>query len=533
MNKPYLKKKETTMYSTSTPLFVLKQTAAASFALMLLTSCAHLKPDPIKQTEHVERAQSDYKDAYANYVAPQGVITLPDAVARALKYNFDAEIAKTEVTLQDKQTDLALYQLMPRLAADAGYHWRNSENASESVDVLTDQRSLTSSYSEQRVHSTADLELSWNLLDAGVSYFQAKQQGYRAFVAVERRRKTINGIIKNVQQTYWKAVSAQRLLPLLDPLLAKAEDALQDSRQATQKKLTPPMQALDFQQNILQVISQIKRMRSDLNNAKVQLAALINVPDPKTLTLSDGADVFNGSSQPADIHKLEQVSLVMRPEMREAAYQEKIDAQDVYKEMIKMMPGIGLLASVNADSNRYLYNKGWNELGVRATWNLVNVIEGPESISAAHTAEDISRMRRLALSVAVITQVNLSYQEYLSAMDDYQSSQEIHKVEQQILQASQNAVKANAQSKAEDVRRELTAMASQLQRDQAMVQARTALVNLYSAVGQDLVPPSADLTDLNNLTDNLKIAIAGWQSGELPSGDIPNLPAAAPVTNKP
>jgi len=40
-------------------------------------------------------------------------MTLPDAIARALKYNYDAELSKIEVSLQDKQLDLALTQMLP------------------------------------------------------------------------------------------------------------------------------------------------------------------------------------------------------------------------------------------------------------------------------------------------------------------------------------------------------------------------------------------------------------------------------------
>ena len=51
-----------------------------------------------------------------------------------------------------------------------------------------------------------------------MSYFQARQQGYRALVAVERRRKVIDGIVKGVQDAFWKAAIADRLLPRLDPV---------------------------------------------------------------------------------------------------------------------------------------------------------------------------------------------------------------------------------------------------------------------------------------------------------------------------
>ncbi|HLZ67438.1 MAG TPA: TolC family protein [Aliidongia sp.] len=502
-----------------------RQVSLTALSAALLGACT-MTPQPITQAEHFERAQQDYKALYANYAPLTEPLTLSNAIARSLKYNYDAQLAKTEMTLQERQLDLAMAQMLPRVAANAGYNWRSNDNAAESVSELTKQQSLQYSFSEEPIHSTAGLELSWNMLDLGVSYFQAKQQGYRTFVAVERRRKVIDGIVKGVQEAYWKAVAADRLLPRLNPLLADAERILAASREASAKKLEPPLQALDFQQNMLQVIGQLKHMQTDLNSARVQLAALIAVPIDAPFTLA-GMDVaLQPPAGPVDPRKLEALGLALRPELREEAYQEKIDQQDVYKEMIKMMPGIGLLGSINYDTNKYLFNPSWGQLGAQVTFNLVNLIEGPKAIEAAETSVEVSHTRRLALSVAVLTQINLSYQEYLAASADLGIAKQSDDVEQQIHVASNNASAAKTQSDADRVRRELATMVAELGYDRSIAQVHTALVNLYTAVGVDLVPPSVDTDDLAALSQHVSTAIAGWEAGKLPDAEPP---AAAPI----
>jgi hypothetical protein len=52
------------------------------------------------------------------------------------------------------------------------------------------------------------------------------------------------------------------------------------------------------------------------------------------------------------------------------------------------------------------------------------------------------------------------------------------------------------------------------------------LTNLYTSVGVDLVPPSADTEDLDKLSERVKGAIAGWEAGQLPDSAIA-LPAAS------
>ncbi|MGN6084625.1 TolC family protein [Trinickia sp.] len=491
----------------------------------VLSACA-IKPEPITQAEHFQRAQDDYKTLYSTYVPLTRPLTLSDAISRALKYNYNARLAKTQETLQDRQLDLAIAQMLPRLAANAGYTWRNNDNAAESVSELTRQQSLEYSFSEQPSHATASLELSWNLLDLGVSYFQAKQQGYRTYAAVERRRKVIDDIVKSTQEAYWKAVAADRLLPRLKPLLAEADKMLENSREASRQKLVPQLQGLDYQQNMLSVVGQLRRMQTDLNTARVQLASLIDVPTDVPIDFAPMDLDYATAAAKVDPRKLEALGLAMRPELREEAYQEKIDQQDVYKEIVKMMPGVGVLGSLNYDSNRYLYNPNWAQLGVNATFNLVNLIEGPKAISAAKASVEVSRQRRLALSVAVLTQVNLSYQEYLAAVEDLDIAKQINDVEQQIRVASANEAKAQEESEADRVRRDLASMVAEFSYDRTIAQVHTALTNLYTSVGVDLVPPTADTDDLDKLSERVKMAIAGWEAGQLPTVAVA-LPAAS------
>lgn len=497
----------------------LVRIALALAGTALLSACA-VRPDPITQAENFKRAQDDYRTLYANWVPLTRPLTLSDAIARSLKYNYESQLVKAEEALQDKQFDLAVAQMLPRVAANAGYTWRNNDNAAESVSELTGQQSLQYSYSEQPSHATASLEMSWNLLDAGVSYFQAKQQGYRMYVAVERRRKVIGDLVKNTQSAYWKAVAADHLLPRLKPLLAEAEKILANLREANRQSLLPKLQGLDYEQAMLSVVGQLQHMQADLNAARVQLAALINVPADAPIKFAAMPMNLDANAVRIDRDKLEQLGLAMRPELRQEAYQEKIDQQDVYKEIVKMMPGVGVLGSLNYDTNKYLYNPSWAQLGVNATFNLVSLINGPKAISAAKQSVEISRERRLALSVAVLTQVNLAYQDYLTSVDDLDIAKRLDEVEQKIRVASANAARSNDESEADRVRRDLASMVAEFSYDRNIAQVHTALTNLYASVGVDLVPPNADTQDLAKLSEQIRESIAGWEAGKLPEAPV-------------
>ena len=65
---------------------------------------------------------------------------------------------------------------------DAAYLTRNNVEGSSSRSVFTGQQTLEPSTSTDRDRLVADLTLSWNLLDFGVSYFNARQQADRILV---------------------------------------------------------------------------------------------------------------------------------------------------------------------------------------------------------------------------------------------------------------------------------------------------------------------------------------------------------------
>ncbi|MBD9680864.1 TolC family protein, partial [Pseudomonas sp. PDM18] len=111
--------------------------------------------------------------------------TLNDALARAIKYNLEGRLKVMEQALASRQVDLATFDMLPRMALEAGYAGRNNVSASSSKSVLTNQQSLEPSTSQDRDRDVADLTMVWNVLDFGVSYVSAKQQADQRLILDE------------------------------------------------------------------------------------------------------------------------------------------------------------------------------------------------------------------------------------------------------------------------------------------------------------------------------------------------------------
>ncbi|MCA0249462.1 MAG: TolC family protein [Proteobacteria bacterium] len=495
-----------------------------SLTALLVAGCGSLRPDAMTMEENVQRAQADRKKIDQAYVPVSGPLSLSEAIARSLKYNYDGQLAKTEINMQEKQLDLALAQMLPRLAAGAGYDGRTTYNAAQSIDVFTQQQSLTYSYSQQPQFSTADLTLTWNALDLGLSFFQARQQGYRVLIAIERRRKVIDNIVRSTATAYWRAKTASELLPRIDPMLKTARQILEASRAASAQNLQSPLALLDFQQNMVIVLSELERIRNELSAARIELATLINIPSSTNVVFSGGLADNIEPQFGLNNHRLEDIGLTLRPELRIEAYQKKIDQQDIYKEILKMLPGIGMIGGFNFNSNNLLYTNTWGEIGIRATFNLMSMIQGPRAIAVAKQAVDLSEERRIALSVAILSQINLAINEYANSLDTYKTAKDVDRVGVQIGRVADSVSEAGAQSEADRIRRQLTVLTTRIARDRAQVRVLSSLASVYSATGMDLVPAGAELQDLPTLTSQVEQAIIRWQAGQLPE-----LPAAAPA----
>ena len=105
---------------------------------------------PFTQADRAERVKADQARLLAEQEAVKAPLTLGDAVARALKYNMEHRLKMMSGALAANQADLAKYDLLPKLTAQAGYNRRDSYPASSSMDIATGTQSLVPSTSQEK-----------------------------------------------------------------------------------------------------------------------------------------------------------------------------------------------------------------------------------------------------------------------------------------------------------------------------------------------------------------------------------------------
>ncbi|MCY1394687.1 Outer membrane efflux protein [compost metagenome] len=485
----------------------------ASLLALAISGCA-VTSEPIERSVSEQRAKSDLQSMYKGQEPLGGPLTLHQAMARAVKYNLEGRLKIMEEALAKRQLDLASFDMLPRMALDAGYVGRNNVNASSSQSVRTGTQSLEPSTSQDRDRDVADLTMVWNVLDFGVSYISAKQQGDQRLIVQERRRKVINTIVQDVRSAYWRAMAAERLLTQIDSLMARVETARNDSQSMSQQRIGDPVQALGYQRSLIEATRQLEEQRRALSLAKTELATLINLPMGTELTLATD----NGYEIPelkVDLASLEQEALTSRPELREQDYQTRISAAETRKAMLRLLPGLEFSAGGHYDSNSFLVEQGWADYGVKVTWNLFNVISAPAAIDVAKAGEEVATARRQAMSIAVLAQLYVANANYREALRQFKTNQQLSDIDGQIVGQLRNRHQADGIGELDLIQGELNTLQADLRRDLSYADLRNAYGQIFASAGLDPLPDQVQSTQVQSIATALANREAAWAAGDI------------------
>jgi outer membrane protein TolC len=413
-----------------------------------------------------------------------GALSLSEAVARALKYNLDHQVEVAETALRERELEHAHFSMLPSITGGDGYADRNSVNASSSQNVFTGEESLATSTSQDRELRTRDASFGWNILDFGLSYVRARQAADKVLIQDELRRKVILRIIDETRTAYWRAFSAQRLLGQLHRVEAQARQVEHDARTMSADKQSSPITALTYEREIVEIQRTLGELARDLKEAHARLAALINVRPGTHFTLS-GSDWTARVAPAGDMTELILVALRNRPELREVAYQHRINEHEAHAALLELLPGFNIYAATNYDSNSFLYDPHWHNWGFKASANLIKVFAYPARRAVVEGQDDLLQTKALAVTMAIITQVHVSRIRYAHAQKELRTAQRYRDVQRRLLAQIRSEAAADRVSQQTLVREEMNMLVAEAKLDIATAYLHSAYAMIESSMGTE------------------------------------------------
>lgn len=496
----------------------------AAVGLTVAMSACTIVPVPVTEAEMKAQAERDRSRMFSPDAPPlDHPLTLPEAVARALVFNLDRRTRLMEEALAVGQTRIDRWDLLPKLAVNAGYTGRDSPSATRSSRDLVTQSTAPANptYSSDRDLTTADLGVTWNVLDLGVSWINAHQSANKALIVLEHRRKAVHTLVQDVRFAFWRAAAAQVLEAEVLDAVAMAERSLHDARGVEAERLKPQAEILRYQKALLESLRQLEGILSDLSSARDELAALLDLPPDTDVRLDVPSD--ESMAVPAfglTPEAMEEMAFVNNPDLREQVYLSRIAVDETKKTIVKMMPGVNLSLSDKWDSNSFLVDHQWFETGAKLSWNLINLISAPDQYDHAKAGESVAESKRLALRMAVLAQVHVSYRQFTNASRQFQRADDLYRVEQRLAGLSRARADNDAQSVMERIATQTAAIAARLRRYQSYAQMESALGKVHSTLGFDLLPDSVETRDPQAI-----VALVSQRLDELSRGIVPVPPA--------
>lgn len=426
-----------------------------------------------------DRAVRADVDMQNMYVETPSKITKPIdmymAMALALKYNYTRRLATY-------RENLVKSNISPQ--AFSSFASSQGQPFSSSVSAIP-----------------ADLRASWNLLDASAFYYQEGMNS-KDVAAEEQSRVVINNVLFEARTLYWKALAAQRLIPVIDDMneyLVRVVDEINArANDAARYNQSLSTSALLKKRKYLENIQELANLRRKLDTAQTEFAGLLGLYPSTEIKLA-GAEYGNFAvpSLRAKMSQLEWLALTNRPELR------LFDTATSEEELELVIKGSDDVDNSDYRQNPSYYNRKWSKESNDLAMTLFEDVR----YQGTDTYNSLARQR---LTHIILNQVYLSWAMYQSAVENYYLSMGVATTSEDIAEDITTQEGSNKTiSHIESAR----AIIDEANAFLAYIDVQEAIGRLYASVGMDAVPQYMLTESPSSIAVQIRESLDKWRDG--------------------
>jgi hypothetical protein len=142
--------------------------------------------------------------------------------------------------------------------------------------------------------------------------------------------------------------------------------------------------------------------------------------------------------------------------------------------------------------------------GLQVSMNLLRLLQLPALNAAEKSQSETDDTRRVALSMAILTQVRVGTLRYQLARQEVQFAEDSLRVDHSLLDYAVAAKTGALGSELEVIRSEGRYLLSRYQREAAFSSAQAAWGRLYNSVGLDVLPTEIEQHDIKTLAREIQ-----------------------------
>ena len=493
----------TVRHAQSWAATIVLRTAVVLVPLLSLGGCL-VRPHALDSEEVKARAVKDFQAISSIEEPITRPIDLYEAIARALKYNLDAKVKTMQIQLAHQQLNIAHYSLLPQVSANAGFDGRNNYSGGTGRSIINGHQAIEPFTSSEKNVTYGNLALSWDVLDFGLSFVRAQQAADNVMIAEEEKRRIAVRLVQEVRSAYWRAVSAERVLPRIQFLSESVSKALDSARQIVDRKLQAPLTPLNYQRDLLNIQREVRRLFREFSTAKAQLASMMGVSPGTSFDLVMPPSATAVPAVNLDSQKMEEQALLLRPELRTIDYKKRINAKETKAVFLELFPSLKVSFGGYYNSNSLLFYQNWLTYAAQVSWNLLSVFRTPAKLKAIEAHGQMLDAQSLALSLSVMTEVHVSAAQFLHAKEEYQDAWEYQRAQAAIAEHTRNLWVTQRTNDLTLIREQINDVAADVRLDAARSGLETAYATLMASLGEEAVPASMGEQNVAQLADSIR-----------------------------
>ena len=184
-------------------------------------------------------------------------------------------------------------------------------------------------------------------------------------------------------------------------------------------------------------------------------------------------------------------------------YNARIEQAETRKTMLQLFPGIEFSYGENYGSNRFFLNNSWGQLGANITGDLMNLVNTSTIKKVRNTTEQLTISRKLAMNMAVVAGVNITWQDYQNSIIQFDRATLLNEIDTQLFELT-NLQEANSVgTNIATIQSKLRAFSSSMGEREAYATAQTAYGAYLSSLGINPIPDNYIQMPLNNLAASI------------------------------
>ena len=479
------------------------RSALGAVVVLSLNGCL-VKPHALNEEDVKTRVVKDFEEISSIKDPVVGPIDLYEAIARALKYNLDAKVKTIQLQLAHQQLNVAHYSLLPQLSANAGFDGRNNFAGGVGQSIITGRQAVEPFTSADKNITSGNLALIWDVLDFGLSFIRAQQAADNVMIAEEEKRRIAVRLLQEVRSAYWRAVSAERVLPRIQFLNESVAKALESAQHIVDRKLQTPLTPLNYQRELLNIQREVRRLFRELSTAKTQLASMMGLPPGTPFDLVIPPRETAVPAINLDSQKMEEQALLLRPELRAIDYKKRINAKEAKAVFLELFPSLKVSFGGYYNSNSFLFYQNWLTYAAQVSWNLLSVFRTPAKLKAIEAHGQMLDAQSLALTLSILTEVHVGGAQFVQAKEEYLDARNYQRTQAAIVEHTKHLWMAQRTNDLTLIRERVNDVAADVRFDAARSGLETAYATLMASLGEEAVPVTMGEQSLVELTESIR-----------------------------